>query len=1014
MRKLTMIAFLLVCTGLLFAQTAGKVSGTVSSEDGQPLAGANVVVEGTSFGAAAGDDGVYYILEVPSGVYSVRVDYIGYKSHTVSNVRINSNLTSFVDFALAVAAVEGEAVEVVGEAPLLEISATNAVRSINSEQIENFASGNVTDMIASQAGVRMNNDEIYLRGGRQDEVGFTLDGVSTKAAVGIGVTGSLSSTSALGSSFNMINAIPEALQEVSIQSGGYSAEFGGANAGIVQQTMKTGGRSLSGSISYETDGAAEAFDTDSYGSSDLTFTLGGPITSNIRLFGAYQTTNTDNHTPMWWTGAEIADGAYMPITTGGVPTGDSLRLTIPNEVKGRDLEERNINGTLLFDLNPLVIRVSGAYNYRTSRNNTWPFFNMFNMDRQRKNEWTTMLGAIKTTYFLNSQTYFHLTVGALQREWMGYDPTMKHDDFEDWLAWGDGDLIHEKGLDQYNNQGDLLDATWNSRWVPPQNYSIYGFQLQTPGDITTWGYGENKRQNWNVKAGFASQIGTHELKTGFEYTQWTYRNYGLDDSDIVSVNQRISISSDAEQWFADHSAEAARVLRLERVVNVGYDEFGKEITDDNHADRARKPLSYAVYINDKIEKDDLVVNAGFRLDAFNLDDWVMKDYDNPPYDEQESSVNVDGFEDAETQFEFQPRLGLGFPISDKAVFHLQYGVFSQMPDLAQVFKSRSQMALYMGGQNYIPDPVGFGLEPVVSEQFEVGFGYQFANLAAFDVTVFAKNTTGQVELARNAVSADNEFGAGDYSYYRNGDFTNVSGIELTVRTRRINNFMIDANYTFTDARGTNSYPNSGNGHVEITGDDSGAPTAVSPLVYESKHKGNVNLDLRFGEGQNGILQNSGINLLTTFDSGHPFTLSTGGMGQRAADEGAVLSDNDPRNRTPVEPLGESSTPWVFNVDLKADKSFRAGPVMMTLFARVSNLFNTRQVLNVYNRTGNAYDDGFLTNPELSGPIVENQGENYTQLYEVVNLVNRQHYIVDYGFDTFGMPRTVSVGLTASF
>ena len=56
MRKLTMIAFLLVCTGLLFAQTAGKVSGTVSSEDGQPLAGANVVVEGTSFGAAAGDD----------------------------------------------------------------------------------------------------------------------------------------------------------------------------------------------------------------------------------------------------------------------------------------------------------------------------------------------------------------------------------------------------------------------------------------------------------------------------------------------------------------------------------------------------------------------------------------------------------------------------------------------------------------------------------------------------------------------------------------------------------------------------------------------------------------------------------------------------------------------------------------------------------------------------------------------------------------------------------------------
>jgi hypothetical protein len=105
---------------------------------------------------------------------------------------------------------------------------------------------------------------------------------------------------------------------------------------------------------------------------------------------------------------------------------------------------------------------------------------------------------------------------------------------------------------------------------------------------------------------------------------------------------------------------------------------------------------------------------------------------------------------------------------------------------------------------------------------------------------------------------------------------------------------------------------------------------------------------------------------------------------------------------------------MFNVDLKADKSFRAGPVTLTLFARVTNLFNSQHVLNVYNRTGNAYDDGFLTDPELSAPIVEAQGETYQQLYEVVNLANRQHYIVDYGFDLLGVPRQVLVGLTASF
>jgi hypothetical protein len=128
----------------------------------------------------------------------------------------------------------------------------------------------------------------------------------------------------------------------------------------------------------------------------------------------------------------------------------------------------------------------------------------------------------------------------------------------------------------------------------------------------------------------------------------------------------------------------------------------------------------------------------------------------------------------------------------------------------------------------------------------------------------------------------------------------------------------------------------------------------------------------------------------------------------------LLEDGDPRNRTPVEPLGASTTPWVFNVDLRADKSFRAGPVMLTVFARVSNLFNTKHVLNVYNRTGNAYDDGFLSNPNLSAQIVENLGDTYVELYEAVNLENRSHFLNNYGFDLFGTPREIRFGLTAAF
>jgi hypothetical protein len=138
------------------------------------------------------------------------------------------------------------------------------------------------------------------------------------------------------------------------------------------------------------------------------------------------------------------------------------------------------------------------------------------------------------------------------------------------------------------------------------------------------------------------------------------------------------------------------------------------------------------------------------------------------------------------------------------------------------------------------------------------------------------------------------------------------------------------------------------------------------------------------------------------------------MGQRNASRGALLEDGDPRARVPIEPIGASTTPWVFNFNLKAEKGFGVGGVMLTAYALVENLFNAKHVINVYNRTGNAFDDGFLTDPELSGKIVENLGEAYVDLYEAVNLSNRTHWIADHAFDLFGTPREIQIGITASF
>ena len=114
---------------LAIAGTTGKVAGIVKdATTGEPLYGVNVVVRGTNLGAASGDDGRYYILNVPPGLYEVQAQYIGYAMMTIQNVRVTVDITSEVNFDMAMEALQGQEVIKVAERPLIEKKATNERR----------------------------------------------------------------------------------------------------------------------------------------------------------------------------------------------------------------------------------------------------------------------------------------------------------------------------------------------------------------------------------------------------------------------------------------------------------------------------------------------------------------------------------------------------------------------------------------------------------------------------------------------------------------------------------------------------------------------------------------------------------------------------------------------------------------------------------------------------------------------------------------------------------------------
>lgn len=233
------LLFLSLVPAMLFAGTKGRVKGqVVDLQTGEPLIGANVIVVGSTIGAATDANGEFVLLNLEAGTYTIRASYLGYQTVTVSNVRVNADLTTSIDFELPAEGISVGTVEIVAKKPLIQKDATNKVRITSSEDIKALPVRSVTNIIGLNAGVVLKDNQVFIRGGRLDEVGFYLEGASITNPMTGGRAVTLSQ---------------DAVEEVQVQSGGYTAEYGGANSGIVRTQLKSGGPEFKASFEYITD-----------------------------------------------------------------------------------------------------------------------------------------------------------------------------------------------------------------------------------------------------------------------------------------------------------------------------------------------------------------------------------------------------------------------------------------------------------------------------------------------------------------------------------------------------------------------------------------------------------------------------------------------------------------------------------------------------------------------------------------------------------------------------------------
>ncbi|MCK4829802.1 carboxypeptidase-like regulatory domain-containing protein, partial [bacterium] len=121
----------------LFAGNTGKIMGKITDKQSdEPLIGVNIVIKGTSLGAATDVNGSYYILQIPPGTYELETSYIGYHTMTVKNVRVKVDLTNQVDLQMESKAIEFPTIIVTADQLMVQKDITSTRRVTSKKEME--------------------------------------------------------------------------------------------------------------------------------------------------------------------------------------------------------------------------------------------------------------------------------------------------------------------------------------------------------------------------------------------------------------------------------------------------------------------------------------------------------------------------------------------------------------------------------------------------------------------------------------------------------------------------------------------------------------------------------------------------------------------------------------------------------------------------------------------------------------------------------------------------------------
>jgi outer membrane receptor protein involved in Fe transport len=696
-------------------------------------------------------------------------------------------------------------------------------------------------------------------------------------------------------------------------SGTFNAEYGRAMSGVVNVVTRDGGEEFEGNISGNIGDYASFNDDVFWHVKDfnpvinLQGTLSGPIFSNKLTF--------------FLSGRYYYDTGYLYGSKAFLPSDSTGSLGWTND----DPEKR------------FFMSQGKWYQYTSELANEL----INNSEAVAMNSSLRYTGNLKLTYKLSPLDKLNVEGVYQNRDWKQYAGDLDHRfrlnpdgnyEYGQWsgtatFSWNHIfssstflDAFYSYFFTSYEQY--VYEDIFDPRYEEKTRLQDTGANAFVSGGQDMWQFRRSTTTHM-LKADFTSQVSfNHLIKSGFEY-----RRHRL--------------------WMHEYEVIPELPQRIAATTSFQNNEY------------LRYPYELSAYLQDKMEFEDLVINAGLRYDYFEPDGSVPLDFSDPANSETRK---------AQGTHQFSPRLGLAYPISATGAFHVSYGHFFQVPNFLYLY-TNPQFNIDPLQSSTAPPPeslkntVGNAeLKPQQTTIYEIGLQQQLSTIYAITLTVYFKDI-------RNLLGTEvlHTINSVRYGRYINRDYGYVRGVTFTFERRFVEGIAANIDYTFQISKGNASDPN--NAFLDAESNRETEKVQV-PLSWDRTHQ--LNASLNFGYPQDYI-----FSVVTRFGTGFPYTTQS-----------RVISPY-------VENGGRK--PSHFTIDLYFNKNFSLGSFDTAFFIRVFNLLDKRNEVDVYPGTGRA---------TYSLIPIYTATENPRGLNSLDQYLARPHF--------YSQPRLVQLGMEFNF